>query len=288
MRIGSKKPVRVWINFFLPTQSLTENPAYPADEAGSYETFAYRQSVAPSLFFGAYDQGSDDEKRLVGFICSTLSKSANLTHESMTVHDPEGKTICIHSVCVDPAHQRQKIGSGLLKEYIKRWTDGPYDGISLIAHEELIRFYVAAGFKLIGKSEVVHGSKAWFELRCSLQSQKPDDATQRQILEALQGQKDQSELHPPLQKKLVSHFPGGPSELADNRGLNDLRLYCPRMGCSSVILLRGTASLAKHSSIMVTVYTAQFVNRLRSDFQSDRQSSKPSATRSTSSPPSST
>jgi guanine nucleotide exchange factor len=270
MRIRLKYLVRVSVNRFLSTQSPTENLAYPGDEAGSYEAFAYRQSVAPSLFLGIYDQCDNDEKRLIGFICSTLSKSESLTHESMTVHDPEGKTICVHSVCVDPGCQRRGIGSALLKEYTKRWTDGPFDGISLIAHEELIKFYVDAGFKLIGKSEVVHGSKPWFELRCSLQSQVPDIATQHRILEALQN--NRSGVHQ-LDKKLASHYAGCPSELVDRRGMNKLRLYCPRMACRSVILLEGVATFVKRPSIMVTVYITQVASRPYSDFRPDRQSS---------------
>ena len=247
----------------------TENIAYPADEAGTSETFAYRQSVAPTLFLGAYDQSNNDEKKLIGFICSTLSKSDSLTHESMTTHDPEGKTICIHSVCVDPGLQRQKIGSALLKEYIRQWTDGPYDEISLIAHEELIKFYVAAGFKLIGKSEVVHGSKPWFELRYSLHSQILDTTTQRRILEVLREQSNQSELRRPG-KKLASYFSKGASELGDERGLNKLRLYCPRIACGSVILSEKTATLVERSSIMVTLYTTLCANRRHSDPQVDR------------------
>ena len=171
----------------------------------------------------------------------------------MTTHDPEGKTVCIHSVCVDPIHQRQKVGSALLEEYIKQWTNGPYDGISLIAHEELAGFYVAAGFKLIGKSGVVHGSKQWFELRYPLHSKIPDAATQRRILEVLQEQTKHSEADRP-DKKLLSSFPGGPSELADEQGLNKLRLYCPRVVCKSVILLVRTTKLAERPSVTVTVY----------------------------------
>ena len=170
----------------------------------------------------------------------------------MTTHDSEGKTICTHSVCVDPAHQRQKVGSALLEEYIRRWTNGPYDGISLIAHEELTGFYVTAGFTLVGKSGVVHGSKPWFELRCPLQTHIPDAATQRRILEALQEQTKQSEVARP-DKKLLSSFPGGPSELADERGLNKLRLYCPRTVCKSVILLANTATLVERPSVTVTI-----------------------------------
>lgn len=268
MLTRSKQLVR-GLNQQFPTQLPTENLAYPADEAGSYDAFAYRQSVAPDLFLGAYDQSDNEEKRLIGFICSTLSKSESLTHESMMVHDPEGKTICVHSVCVDPGHQRQKIGSALLNEYIKRWTDGPYDGISLIAHEDLITFYVGAGFELIGKSEVVHGSKPWFELQYSLQSraQVPDIATQHRILEALQNK--QPGVHQ-SDKKLASHFTGGSSEMVDGRGLNKLRLYCPRITCRSVILLEGVATLDERPCITVTTCATRSSNLPYSDFHSDR------------------
>jgi ribosomal protein S18 acetylase RimI-like enzyme len=243
--------VSVRITPYIRVPLTDRNLAYPADEAGSYEAFAYRQSVAPDLFLGAYD--SSDQKRLIGFICSTLSESESLTHESMTTHDPEGKTICVHSVCVDPGYQRQKVGSALLEEYIKRWTNGPYSGISLIAHEELTNFYVAAGFNLIGKSEVVHGSKPWFELRHSLRQLIPDAETQRRILEVLQEQTNQSEVHR-LDKKLLSYFQGGASELADERGLNKVQLYCPRIVCRSVILLARTATLVDRPSLTVTAY----------------------------------
>ena len=183
----------------------------------------------------------------------------------MSTHDPDGKTICIHSVCVDRGHQRQKLGSALLEEYIRRWTDGPHDRISLIAHEELIKFYVSAGFKLIGKSQVVHGSKPWFELRYFLQPNIPDIATQRRILEVLRDEVNQSEVQRPG-KKLLSYFPGGPRELVEEDGLNKLPLYCPRMACKSVILLQGIASLSERSGVMVSVSRVQFASRLL-DFQ---------------------
>jgi len=168
----------------------------------------------------------------------------------MSTHDPDGKTICIHSVCVDRGHQRQKLGTALLEEYIRRWTDGPYDRISLIAHEELVKFYLSAGFKMIGKSEVLHGSKPWFELRYFLQPTIPDIATQRRILEVLREEATQSEPHR-SGKKLLSYFPGGASELAEEDGLSKLRLYCPRIACKSVILLEGIATLVERSSVTI-------------------------------------
>ena len=202
---------------------------------------------------GVYDERDEKRQRLLGFICSTLSKSETLTHKSMSTHDADGKTICIHSVCIDRGHQRQKLGTALLEEYIRRWTDGPYDRISLIAHEELINFYLSAGFKLIGKSEVVHGLKPWFELRYFLQPNVPDLATQRRILEVLREEANQSEAHRPG-KKLLSYFPRGPKELVEEDGLSKLRIYCPRVACKSVILLEGIATLVERSSVMVTVF----------------------------------
>ena len=200
------------------------------------------------------------------------------------VHDPEGKTIFVDCLCVDPRHQQQKVGSTLLREYIKRFTDGPYDGITLLAHEELIGFYVAAGFKLIGKSEVVEGSRPWFELRYSLRSQIPDVTTQRRILEVVREQNGQLGVYQ-QRKKLASHFPGGNSELTDERGSNKLPLYCPRVACRSVILTKGAAALVECFSVTVTVYCIiRLTNHQHSDFKPDRRSSEPSTTGSTSSP----
>lgn len=140
-------------------------------------------------------------------------------------------------------------------EYVRRLMDGPYDRFSLLAHEELFKFYAGFGFKVIGESEVAFGSKPWFELQCSLQSQIPGVVTtQRRIPEALQEQSSQSKVRR-SDEKLASYVSGGVSELADGQGLNRLRLHCPRIACKSDILLEGTAAFVERSSMMVKVST---------------------------------
>ncbi|PIL27473.1 hypothetical protein GSI_10623 [Ganoderma sinense ZZ0214-1] len=153
-----------------------ESQGYPDDEAGSLEAFQYRQSQAPELFLGAYVP-TDSGRKLVGYVCSTLSPDATLTHESMSKHVPGSSSVCIHSVCVAQEYRRQKLGLGLVKEYISRLSTNndsspaPYTRILLIAHEELRGFYEKAGFEWVAQSAVVHGARPWFEMRKAL---KPD------------------------------------------------------------------------------------------------------------------
>ncbi|EJF63647.1 acyl-CoA N-acyltransferase [Dichomitus squalens LYAD-421 SS1] len=166
-----------------------ELQGYPEDEAGSLETFRYRQSQAPDLFLGAYvPTGSG--RRLIGYICSTLSPDTTLTHASMSKHVPGSSSVCIHSVCVAPEYRRQKVGLGLLKEYVSRLSSTscddskPYARILLIAHQELRSFYEQAGFEWVGRSAVVHGPRPWFEMRKEFQPQNasPDLAATSQPL----------------------------------------------------------------------------------------------------------
>ena len=55
---------------------------------------------------------------LVGYVCGTLTNSAELTHESMGSHEPEGSLLCVHSVCVDKDHRRGGIAKRLLAAYL--------------------------------------------------------------------------------------------------------------------------------------------------------------------------
>lgn len=55
---------------------------------------------------------------LVGYTCATLTSSGNLTHDSMARHDPDGTTLCIHSVCVDQNHRRRGIAKRMLQAYV--------------------------------------------------------------------------------------------------------------------------------------------------------------------------
>ncbi|KAG9304529.1 hypothetical protein G9A89_020093 [Geosiphon pyriformis] len=156
------------VNFRLVTASdvehafQLESQGYPEDEAASLEKLKHRQKVAPELFLGAYfpsTQGSI----LIGFVVSTLTLEPSITKESMSVHEPDGTTVCIHSICVDKKYRRQGIALKLLKEHI-RGLDGRYAKVALISHEYLIPLYQKAGFILKGESKVRHGKEKWFDL----------------------------------------------------------------------------------------------------------------------------
>jgi hypothetical protein len=45
------------------------------------------------------------------YVCGTCSSAATLTHESMSRHEPEGRLLCIHSVCVAEARRRKGVAT---------------------------------------------------------------------------------------------------------------------------------------------------------------------------------
>ncbi|CAG8556418.1 10293_t:CDS:2 [Acaulospora morrowiae] len=159
-----------------------ESQGYPPEEAATLEKLLYRQKHAPELFLGAYlpisstllhtsSSPQSSQLILIGFIVSTLTISPSLTDESMSHHDPSGKTVCIHSVCVDKNYRRRGVALALLKEYIKRLEKNSrnegkrkYERIVLISHDYLIPLYQKAGFVLKGESQIVHGNEKWFDL----------------------------------------------------------------------------------------------------------------------------
>ncbi|KAF9259253.1 acyl-CoA N-acyltransferase [Marasmius fiardii PR-910] len=151
-----------------------EKNVYPGDEAASLDSLRYRQSNAGQLFLGVFVPHADGSRTIIGYICATLANGETLTHESMSEHVPGAATVCIHSVSVSAAHQRQGVGLRLLREYTSRLTEArrtgavPYERISLIVHEELIPFYEKGGYELLGKSDVEHGARPWFAMNFTL------------------------------------------------------------------------------------------------------------------------
>ncbi|RHZ72435.1 hypothetical protein Glove_242g143 [Diversispora epigaea] len=141
-----------------------ESQGYPPEEAATLEKLEYRQKNAPTLFIGAYlpltpsNISSNNNEYLIGFIVSTLTTLHSLTEESMSNHEPDGKTVCIHSVCIDKQYRRRGIATDLLKEYIKRLKNlYKYERIALISHKHLIPLYQKVGFIYKGESVIVHG-----------------------------------------------------------------------------------------------------------------------------------
>lgn len=188
----------------------------------------------------------------------------------MSTHVPNSPSVCIHSVCVAPSHQRQGVGLSLLKEYIARLEraraegSANYSRVLLISHDNLRGFYEKARFKWLGKSNVVHGSKPWYEMRRDLESaqgvmESPVQTLEGNqtippgVLEALQRRKDviPSSRH-------ISDFPNGLLELVESDAelpgisFNKYDLLCPRNGCGSVILKKGVGKWIERASVEVS------------------------------------
>ncbi|KAI0777647.1 acyl-CoA N-acyltransferase [Trametes elegans] len=259
-----------------------EARSYPEDEAGSLETFRYRQSQAPELFLGAYLPAADGRGRtLVGYVCSTLSPDETLTHDSMEQHVPGSSSICIHSVCIDAAHRRKQAGLNLVRGYVARaeraaQAGANYERLLLIAHDHLLGFYQKAGFELVGLSPVVHGARPWYELRKVLA--RPSHAATPPYASVEQAQQGQSasgsqQLPPGLWEalqqqsstrgrpvaRLLTSFPNAVQDVVSDVGqdaagglpTNKYDLLCPRLGCGSVILKSGVASWVERESVQL-------------------------------------
>lgn len=151
---------------------------FPEDEAGSPEYIKMRQEQAPSLFLGAYTSSKEDKGdgldkgRLVAFIMATLAETEHLTEASMKEHHPEGRLVCLHSVCVDSPWQGMGYAKAILREFIRRvqeivLEDGKtprYRAIALLTHKPLIHLYTQVGFTLLGPSTITHGPDLWYDM----------------------------------------------------------------------------------------------------------------------------
>ena len=177
----------------------------------------------------------------------------------MRSHDPTGTSVCVHGLAVAELQRRAGIATALLMEYIRRLQDDPAIGSSnadcvlLICHEDLIPLYTKVGFALQGKSPVVHGPKAWFELRIELRSSvHVEDLPQQgavppEVLAALTNPSRNRPLSRPF-----SSFPSSDS-LVTASGKNAFDILCPRTGCGSIILKSGVAKFQRGASVEVCI-----------------------------------
>lgn len=228
-----------------------------------------RQSQAGDLFLGVYEKSRPALRRkLIGFVCSTLSPAETLTHESMSTHVPDSSSVCVHSVCVAKSHRRRGIGLALLKEYICRLETrnggarAKYHRILLITHEELRCFYESAGFEWIGPSSVDHGSRPWFEMRRNLTLPSMNNSPHVEtpvrtiqeipsnILEVLNRPRERIRAG-----KLITDFHHGLTDLLELDGarpgisVNKYELVCWRAECGSLILRKSVAKWVERASV---------------------------------------
>jgi ribosomal protein S18 acetylase RimI-like enzyme len=148
-----------------------EQISYHPDEAASKEQLerriGYASESGPELFTVARNVDND---QVVAFLCTTLTTADLVTDESMSVHEPNGQTICLHSVCVSPDYRKQGIATKLMTKWIEQLKnvnegleDKKYTRIALLSRPRLTGLYESVGFKNIGVSKVVHGPEPWID-----------------------------------------------------------------------------------------------------------------------------
>lgn len=105
-----------------------ENAGYPEDEAAAESSMALRLTKAKQYFLVVEAEAKDNTKsadtaknwEIIGYVCGTACKGAHLHHDTMTQHDPEGETVCVHSVCIDSKWRGKGVASHALIHYITR------------------------------------------------------------------------------------------------------------------------------------------------------------------------
>lgn len=149
-----------------------EEKSYHPDEAASKEQLErrihYAAESGPELFTVARNT---ENNQVVGFLCTTLTTSDLVTDESMSKHEPNGKTVCLHSVCVSPDYRKQGIATRLMSTWIKQLEEvnakqvtKKYNRIALLSRPRLVGLYESVGFKNVGVSKVVHGPEPWIDM----------------------------------------------------------------------------------------------------------------------------
>ena len=135
-----------------------ESASYPEDEAATEAKLLVRMREAPEFFHGAFTA----EGKLEGFVCGTLTTASTLTEESMSVHEPAGDTLCIHSVVVEERLRRNGVASWMLRSYLQKVsTLQKVSRVLLMCKQPLVGLYESTGFANLGPSDVVHGQDPW-------------------------------------------------------------------------------------------------------------------------------
>lgn len=136
--------------------AIIEAASFPPDEKATLEGIRLRQEEAGDYFMVLQYNISDG---VIGYVNATCTTDNVITHESMERHEPEGKTLVIHSVTIDERYRRKGHATFMLKAYLEAMK--PYTNIRrilLLCKGKLLSFYRACGFNIVGLSPVVHGA----------------------------------------------------------------------------------------------------------------------------------
>lgn len=85
-------------------------------------------------------------------------------------NDAEGRSIGVHGLVIVPEYQGKGLGRDLMAYYIEyaRTLGQSADGIAIIAHDHLLKFYESFGFKNLGPSSCDFGGGGWYEMVSNL------------------------------------------------------------------------------------------------------------------------
>ncbi|KAI0478811.1 hypothetical protein GGR56DRAFT_343136 [Xylariaceae sp. FL0804] len=80
-------------------------------------------------------------------------------------HKESGRTICIHSLAVDPKLHGCGMGKLIMKAYLQQVKNAQIaDRISLICPEYLVNYYKRFGFEHVGLNRAESGSRDWHDM----------------------------------------------------------------------------------------------------------------------------
>jgi len=154
---------------FLDPAFTIESSSYPEDEAATRDKLRMRIEEAPEFFYGVFQEVGSTSK-IRGFVCGTLTASGTLTDEAMSIHEPEGTTLCIHSVVVEESMRRRGLATWMLRNYLARVAKSTKAArVLLICKSHLVGFYEGCGFTNIGLSAVVHGQDPWNDMSLEIE-----------------------------------------------------------------------------------------------------------------------
>ncbi|KAG0169960.1 hypothetical protein DFQ28_003331 [Apophysomyces sp. BC1034] len=147
----------------LDTIAALESLSFHPDEAASKEQLEKRIGYAVQTD-DALMAVTRHNGELVGYITTTLTTAPLVTDESMSNHDPSGKTVCLHGVCTAPEYRGRGLAGALMRHWIQQLKKtNKYTRIALLSRPDLTGLYESVGFKTLGKSEVVHGPDPWYD-----------------------------------------------------------------------------------------------------------------------------
>ncbi|KAK2612278.1 hypothetical protein QQS21_001704 [Conoideocrella luteorostrata] len=177
-----------------------ESAVFPPAEAATREKIEYRLSTCPEICYGLFlltpedtlpdptalpvhsgpVRANEEGGVLLAHIISTKSIAPVVTDQDMMLpldwksnpkavtgvgHQPNGKTIALHSLAVSPAHQRSGLGRALMKQFIEELEKmGEVERISILTYDRLVPYYQKLGFQLLGESASNFGGVPWKDM----------------------------------------------------------------------------------------------------------------------------